>query len=174
VVRPLANIGRSSPELMPTAPGQLTASTSPARAETLTWAPSRFRPVERAPPKKCPCTASRWIGFLVAGFHTRFVPPSPFPTALTGYSSPYLPACFSRTRSWSLDPGSRGQRGFQETRDPKTVTSRSTPSCSSPSSESPKRSWDPALRWRTSDGESCVVVDPPMVPALSRLLSHPT
>jgi hypothetical protein len=44
-----------------------------------------------------------WTRFLVAGFQSRFVPPSPFPTTLAACSSPNLPACFSRSRSWGLD-----------------------------------------------------------------------
>jgi len=48
-------------------------------------------------------------GRLVAGFHTRFGPPSPFPTALTACSSPNPVACFSHSRPWgscSLLPAS--------------------------------------------------------------------
>jgi hypothetical protein len=48
---------------------------------------------------------SRKTRFLVAGFHTRFVPPPPFLTALAACSSPRPPACFSRSRSWSFHAG---------------------------------------------------------------------
>jgi hypothetical protein len=47
---------------------------------------------------------SRKTRFLVAGFHTRFVPPAPFLTTLAVCSSPSPPTCFSRSRSWSFLP----------------------------------------------------------------------
>jgi len=56
-------------------------------------------------------TDTRRSRFLVAGFHTRFVPPSPFLTTLTVYPSPSPPACFSRSRSWGVGTaGSTGHR----------------------------------------------------------------
>jgi hypothetical protein len=46
---------------------------------------------------------------LVAGFHTRFGPPTPFPTTLTASASPNPVAYFSHSRPWgsfSLLPAS--------------------------------------------------------------------
>jgi hypothetical protein len=66
--------------------------------------------------------------FLVAGFHTRFVPPSPFSTTLAGCSSPSPPACFSRSRSWSLLSGKTVPiGGHPTTASPKTSASRDSP-----------------------------------------------
>jgi hypothetical protein len=39
---------------------------------------------------------------LVAGFHTRFGPPSPFSTTSTVYPSPSPVTCFSHSRPWGL------------------------------------------------------------------------
>ena len=43
---------------------------------------------------------------LVAGFHTRFGPPTPFLATLTVYASAYPAASFSRSRPWGWAPGS--------------------------------------------------------------------
>jgi hypothetical protein len=71
---------------------------------------------------------SRKTRFLVAGFHTRFVPPSPFFTTLAVCSSPSPPTCFSRSRSWSSCSRKavpeEGRSGFQG---PKALSSRESP-----------------------------------------------
>jgi hypothetical protein len=80
------------------------APSGPSRSSSL---PPRWSgvPVDRpAPGGDGRGRDSRRTRFLVAGFHTRFVPPSPFSTTLAVYSSPRPPTCFSRSRSWSLDP----------------------------------------------------------------------
>jgi len=54
-------------------------------------------------PAPCsPRLASRFCPGLVAGFHTRFGPPPPFPTTLTAFASPCPVACFSHSRPWGL------------------------------------------------------------------------
>lgn len=44
---------------------------------------------------------------LVAGFHARFAPPSPFMTTLTVCSPPHPVICFNHSHPWGLFPVSR-------------------------------------------------------------------
>ena len=53
------------------------------------------------------CNTSRSccaVGLLVAGFHARFGPPSPFSTTLTVYASARPVTCFSHSRPWGWAP----------------------------------------------------------------------
>ena len=66
----------------------------------------------RSLPEECsakPLSRARW--FLVAGFHTRFAPPSPFLTTLTVYPSPGITECFIRSRSWGCCSTGVDRRG---------------------------------------------------------------
>jgi hypothetical protein len=61
---------------------------------------SRGPAVERPPGGDRCRSCSLVIVFLVAGFHARFGPPSPFSAALAVSPSLHFPTCFSRTRPW--------------------------------------------------------------------------
>jgi hypothetical protein len=61
-------------------------------------APSVQNPLPDAPVHSG--RSRRFRARLVAGFHTRFGPPSPFPTTLTVCSPAHPVACFSHSRPW--------------------------------------------------------------------------
>jgi hypothetical protein len=65
------------------------------------------------------------LAFLVAGFHTRFAPPSPFSTTLTVSPSPGFPTCFSRSRSWGLVRPRRRSSASAREGDPRATLHRS-------------------------------------------------
>jgi hypothetical protein len=89
---------RSSDDRRPVCPSILPWSSSPLRRSQLEESTSRrSRPgtTEAVPGSK----------HLVAGFHTRFGPPSPFSTTLTVCSSSNPVVCFDHSRPWgSVSP----------------------------------------------------------------------
>jgi len=62
--------------------------------------PESPRPGPRCPAR--PLRTAPSFARLVAGFHTRFVPPAPFLTTLTVCASPSPVVCFDHSRSWGL------------------------------------------------------------------------
>jgi len=54
------------------------------------------------PAPRSPRLASRFLRRLVAGFHTRFGPSSPFLATLTVSSSPYPVVCFNHSHPWGF------------------------------------------------------------------------
>ena len=109
---------------------------------------------------------SRKTRFLVAGFHTRFVPPSPFFATLAVYSSPRPPACFSRSRSWSSTSRSAVPvEGFPSVCRSEDLLFSRLPEVhrSSPSRGPPKRSRARPVPWQARKRESWCPARPPQL-----------
>jgi hypothetical protein len=151
------------------------ANRSPCRLPSRSGLPATRPPLERDGRGR----DSRKTRFLVAGFHTRFVPPPPFFTTLAVYSSPRPPACFSRSRSWSWCPEEQYPLGVTRKVRLRRVAPSRKPLGSAVRPEAGDRRSDPGSGPFLASQEVGLAVvprgGPPTGPVpWRRLLSHPT